>query len=99
MDNHHNALACPYCNPRGLMLVPSSVLTEWAAARAYLDLPETSPLVDGIGRAIMRAREKGIASTFRCSICGQFKPGHCTSAADMCECPTEVEKGDSAGSA
>ncbi len=66
--------------------VSPSVLTEWAAARAYLNLQEADSLVDGIARSIMRAREKGIRSTRQCMVCGGLPAGECSTAADLCSC-------------
>jgi hypothetical protein len=31
LDNHHNALTCPYCNPKGLVLVDAPIFHQQQA--------------------------------------------------------------------
>lgn len=35
-DNHHNALACPYCNPKQFVLAYAGVPSEWKVKKEDL---------------------------------------------------------------
>jgi hypothetical protein len=61
-DNHHNALACPYCNPKGLVLVEPGAASHREDLANALERAVNAPKLDTSDRAAVQAWAEKLAA-------------------------------------